>query len=276
MSRSPEPRDTSEPGVSARDASARGVSDRDVSRRDVGERSTAGPYRGLAVTVSQRASTGVYADRGGPLLVEALRAWGFTADGPRVVPDGEPVEAVLRQAVAAGYDVVLTTGGTGISPTDRTPEMTRRVLDREVPGIPEAIRAAGLAKVPTAALSRGVAGVAGGTLVVNLPGSTGGVRDGLAVLADLLRHAVDQIRGGDHPREDTGSPGAPGTGPAAGSSTAGNSVAGSSVAESPGTGSPGSGSRAESPPSVDPPRTGPSGGDTGASPHGASEGRHPR
>ncbi|MCF6522304.1 bifunctional molybdenum cofactor biosynthesis protein MoaC/MoaB [Streptomyces sp. JJ36] len=160
------------------------------------------PYRALAVTASNRAAAGVYADRGGPLLVEGLAAMGFAADGPRVVPDGEPVAEALREAVAAGYDVVLTTGGTGISPTDRTPEMTRGVLDHEIPGITEAIRTAGRAKVPTAALSRGVAGVAGRTLIVNLPGSSGGVRDGLAVLDELLVHAVDQVRGGDHPRGD--------------------------------------------------------------------------
>lgn len=157
-------------------------------------------YRALVVTASNRAAAGVYADKGGPLLAEGLTALGFAVDGPRVVPDGDPVESALREGVAAGYDVIVTTGGTGISPTDRTPDATRRVLDREVPGIPEAIRAEGLAAVPTAALSRGLAGVAGTTLIINLPGSTGGVRDGLAVLNRLVVHAVDQIRGGDHPR----------------------------------------------------------------------------
>ncbi|SEN09684.1 MogA/MoaB family molybdenum cofactor biosynthesis protein [Actinacidiphila rubida] len=155
--------------------------------------------RALAVTASNRAAAGVYEDRGGPLIVDTLTGLGFDVDGPRVVPDGEPVGEVLREAVASGYDLVVTTGGTGISPTDRTPEVTRAVLDYEVPGIAEAIRAAGRAKVATAVLSRGVAGVSGRTLVVNLPGSTGGVKDGLAVLAPLVVHAVDQIHGGDHP-----------------------------------------------------------------------------
>lgn len=159
------------------------------------------PYRALAVTASNRAAEGVYEDTCGPVIIEGLAAMGFETEGPSVVPDGEPVAEVLDAAVAAGFDVVLTTGGTGISPTDVTPEMTRRVLDYEIPGISEAIRAEGSGKVPTAALSRGIAGVAGGrTLIVNLPGSSGGVRDGLAVLGRMLEHAVDQIHGGDHPR----------------------------------------------------------------------------
>jgi len=154
--------------------------------------------RALVVTVSNRAAAGVYADRGGPILVEGLAGLGFEVDGPQVVPDGEPVEVALRDAVAASYDVVLTTGGTGLTPLDLTPEMTRRVLEREAPGIAEAIRMTSYDRVPESVLSRGVAGLAGRTLIVNLPGSTGGCRDGMAVLAPVLRHAVDQVRGGDH------------------------------------------------------------------------------
>ncbi len=160
--------------------------------------------RALAVTVSNRAAAGVYADKSGPVLAELLRSAGCAVDGPLVIPDGEPVEAALRDALAVGYDVVVTTGGTGLTPADLTPEMTRRVVEREVPGIAEALRSAGAAAgVPSAILSRGLAGVSGHTLIVNLPGSTGGVRDGMAVLAPVLAHAVSQIHGGDHPRTDT-------------------------------------------------------------------------
>lgn len=155
--------------------------------------------RALVVTASNRAAGGVYEDRGGPVLAEGLRAMGFAVDGPVVVPDGDPVEGALRDAVADRYDVVLTTGGTGLSPTDRTPEATARVVERPVAGIAEAIRAYGTAHgVATAALSRGIAGLAGTTIIVNLPGSPGGCRDGIAVLSGLLPHAVEQVRGGDH------------------------------------------------------------------------------
>ena len=162
--------------------------------------------RALAVTVSNRAAAGVYGDKSGPVLAELLASAGCAVDGPLVIPDGDPVEAALRDALAAGYDVVVTTGGTGLTPGDLTPEMTRRVLEREIPGIAEALRSAGAAAgVPSAILSRGVAGVAGRTLIVNLPGSSGGVRDGMAVLAPVLGHAVSQINGGDHVGTETDS-----------------------------------------------------------------------
>ena len=161
--------------------------------------------RALVVTVSNRAAAGVYDDTSGPVLAQGLRDLGCTVDGPRVIPDGHDVEAVLREAVAAAYDVVVTTGGTGVTPTDVTPEWTARVLDRQVPGIAEALRAYGVAHgVPAAMLSRGLAGVAGRTLVVNLPGSAGGVRDGLVVLGPVLAHVVEQIHGGDHARGGPG------------------------------------------------------------------------
>jgi molybdenum cofactor synthesis domain-containing protein len=154
------------------------------------------------ITVSTRAAAGVWEDRSGPVVVEALTALGFDCEGPIIVPDGDDVSRVLRLAVADDVHLVMTTGGTGHTPADLTPEQTRTVIERESPGLAESVRSFGVAHgVPTAILSRGIAGIAGRTLIVNLPGSTGGARDGVAALAPVLAHAVDQIRGGDHSRE---------------------------------------------------------------------------
>jgi molybdenum cofactor synthesis domain-containing protein len=155
--------------------------------------------RAAVVVASNRAAAGVYDDTTGPLLVDFLVSLGFSCGLPLVVPDGEPVGAAITAEVDGGARVVLTTGGTGLTPTDRTPDVTRPLLDREVPGIAEAIRAYGVTKgIPTASLSRGLAGVAGTCLVVNLPGSRGGVKDAIAVLEPLLVHAVEQVVGSDH------------------------------------------------------------------------------
>jgi molybdenum cofactor biosynthesis protein B len=151
------------------------------------------------ITVSDRSYRGGRADTSGPLLVELLAAQGFAVGEPVVVPDDVgDIEAALRAALDPPVDLVATTGGTGLAPRDVTPEATRRVITREVPGLAEALRRHRQDELPTTVLSRAVAGIAGTTLVVNLPGSTGGVRDGVAVLAPVIGHAVTQLRGGDH------------------------------------------------------------------------------
>ena len=154
----------------------------------------------LVITVSTRAHAGVYADQSGPIIAIALTDTGFIVDGPQIVPDGKAVGWALRDGIAHGYDVIITTGGTGLSPSDDTPEQTRALLEKEIPHLAAAITAHGVeAGVPTAVLSRGLAGLAGTSLIVNLPGSRGGAADGMDVLKPLLRHAVAQVRGGDHP-----------------------------------------------------------------------------
>lgn len=155
---------------------------------------------GVVIIASTRASSGVYEDKCGPVLVDWLNGRGIDTPAPVVVADGDPVADALRTALRESPNVVLTSGGTGISPTDATPQITAAALDYEIPGLADAIRRSGLPHVPTSVLSRGVCGVAGRTLVVNLPGSLGGVKDGLGVLADVLEHALDQLQGKDHSR----------------------------------------------------------------------------
>ena len=155
---------------------------------------------GRVVIASTRAAAGVYEDRTGPIIVDWLNQLGITTPTPVVVADGPDIVAALSAAVSENVDVVITSGGTGISPTDRTADATAGIVDYQIPGLADAIRRSGLPHVPTSVLSRGVCGVKGRTLIVNLPGSRGGVKDGMDVLAGVLRHAVDQIAGGDHPR----------------------------------------------------------------------------
>lgn len=155
--------------------------------------------RAAVITASNRSSRGERTDTSGHLLADRLRELGFAVGDVTVVPDEVPlIQDALRTALGSGVDLVVTTGGTGVTPTDVTPEATRPLLEREVPGIAEAIRQASRERVPTSILSRGLAGTVGPALVVNLPGSPGGVRDGIAVLAPILGHVLTQLRGGDH------------------------------------------------------------------------------
>jgi molybdenum cofactor synthesis domain-containing protein len=155
--------------------------------------------RAAVVVASTRAASGVYPDRSGPVLVDQLRAWGFEVGAPVVVPDGDELARALREVLASEPDLLLTSRGTGLTPTDGTPEATAPLLDKLVPGVAEALRGAGVAKgIPTAMLSRGLTGLAGRTFVANLPGSKGGVEDALEVLGPVLGHILLQIPGGDH------------------------------------------------------------------------------
>ena len=153
----------------------------------------------LVITVSTRAAAGVYPDKSGPIIAAALEELGFVVSGPVVVPDGDPVGTALRAGIEAGHAVVITNGGTGLNPTDQTPEQTAAIIEREVPWLAASIARYGADHgVPAAVLSRGVAGTVGRTLIVNLPGSSGGARDGMIVLGAVLEHAVSQLHGGDH------------------------------------------------------------------------------
>jgi molybdenum cofactor synthesis domain-containing protein len=154
----------------------------------------------VVVTVSDRSAAGTRADASGPRAVERLRAAGYRVAAPVVVPDGAAhVRRALTEAIDARARLVVTTGGTGVGLRDETPEGTRPLLTKELPGIAEALRTHGAQHLPTAVLSRGVAGIAGAsTLVVNLPGSVRAVDEGLDVLLPLAGHVLDQLDGGDH------------------------------------------------------------------------------
>ncbi len=164
--------------------------------------------RAAVITASTKGAQGERADESGPAIAEALRANGVDVISTDLVPDDvERIVMSIRKAIRNGANVVLTTGGTGLSPNDRTPEATRRVIDREIPGIAEAMRARSLEKTPHGMLSRAIAGAAGSVLIVNLPGSPRAVRESLEVLLPVLPHAVELLAGesgeGGHSRGRT-------------------------------------------------------------------------
>ncbi|GAA5153447.1 MogA/MoaB family molybdenum cofactor biosynthesis protein [Microbacterium pseudoresistens] len=160
----------------------------------------AADLRAAVVTVSDRSAAGMRADGGGPVAVEALREAGFTCDEAAIVPDGaDSVEGALRAAIDAGARLIVTTGGTGIGPRDETPEGTARVIERAVPGIADELRRQSVAITPAGLLSRGIAGIAGTALIVNLPGSPKAVAEGMPVILGIAAHALGQLTGEDHP-----------------------------------------------------------------------------
>lgn len=155
-------------------------------------------WSACVIVASTRAARGEYEDLTGPELSAWLERCGFRGCGVTVVPDGSDVGRALGEAISSGVDLAITTGGTGLTPSDVTPEETRPHLTREIPGIAEALRLKGSESTPYAVVSRGLAGFAGRTLVVNLPGSRGGVKDGMAVLEPILEHVLRQRDGGGH------------------------------------------------------------------------------
>lgn len=156
--------------------------------------------RAAVITVSTRAAAGIYPDDAGPAVAEMLRDAGFEIADVGVIPDGRSIVASAIRSACEDVDLVVTCGGTGLSPQDETPDATADIIDRPVPGIAEAMRAASLQVTQTAMLSRAVSGVRGTTLIINLPGSPTAARENLQAVIGMLDHAVDQLRGGDHPR----------------------------------------------------------------------------
>ena len=153
----------------------------------------------VVITASNRASAGVYADTSGEILAAGLTKLGYELKDPIVIPDNiSQIQAAIELSLAGKVDLIVTTGGTGVSPHDVTPEATAPLIKKLLPGIPEAFRAYSRDRVPTTDLSRGLAGVTGSSLIINLPGSPGGVKDGLVMIERLAGHVHDQIAGVDH------------------------------------------------------------------------------